>query len=325
MATQNDIVEIAERFRGRRILVVGDVMLDEYIWGSVERISPEAPVPVVQVQRRSHVPGGAANTAANVASLGGLPILGGVVGHDLYAELLREKLGESSVEASGLVADAQRPTTCKTRIVAHDQQIVRVDCEQRNTLPADVEESLLAWAREQIKDVDACILSDYAKGVVSPRLAQGLIQAARAAGKPLIVDPKPDGFAKYRGATLVKPNLLEAERVCNRRLDGDEQLRAAGSALCELLEGSAVLITLGSRGMMLFRPGVAPVGAAATQQQVFDVTGAGDTVASALAMGLAAGISLDEAARLGNRCAGIAVGKVGTNTVTLDELLADHC
>jgi D-beta-D-heptose 7-phosphate kinase/D-beta-D-heptose 1-phosphate adenosyltransferase len=181
----------------------------------------------------------------------------------------------------------------------------------------------LAWAGERMAGVQACILSDYAKGVVSPRLAQDLIALARAAHKPLVVDPKPVDFAKYKGATVVKPNLAEVERVCHLTIDGDRRLAEAGERLCELLEGSAVMITRGALGISLFRPGDAPVHVPAVSRQVFDVTGAGDTVAGAVAMALAAGASLVEAAHLGNRCAGIAVGKVGTYAVGLDELLGD--
>jgi D-beta-D-heptose 7-phosphate kinase/D-beta-D-heptose 1-phosphate adenosyltransferase len=317
------LADIAGRFPGKRVLVVGDVMLDEYVWGRVERISPEAPVPVVEVRTRSYVPGGAANTAANVASLRGQALLGSVAGRDAAGERLQAALRERGVDVSGFDLAADRSTTCKTRIVAHEQHVVRVDCEQRRALTPSEEDSLLSWAGERMAGVEACILSDYAKGLASPRLAQGLIARARAANKPIVVDPKPADFVKYRGATVVKPNLTEVERICNLAIDGERRLAEAGDRLCGMLEGSAVMITRGSLGISLFRPGEPPVHVPAISRQVFDVTGAGDTVAGAVAMALAAGASLEEAAHLGNHCAGIAVGKVGTYAVGLDELLVD--
>jgi D-beta-D-heptose 7-phosphate kinase/D-beta-D-heptose 1-phosphate adenosyltransferase len=207
--------------------------------------------------------------------------------------------------------------------VAHEQHVVRVDCEQRGALSPSSEDALLAWVGTQIVGVQACILSDYAKGVVSPRLAQGLIALARSAHKPVVVDPKPADFIKYKGATVVKPNLAEVERICRYAIDCDQRLVEAGRELCEVLEGSAVMITRGALGISLFRPGEAPVHVPAVSRQVFDVTGAGDTVAGAVAMALAADASLEEAAHLGNRCAGIAVGKVGTYAVGLYELIGD--
>lgn len=317
------LLDILNAFPGKCVLIVGDVMLDEYIWGEVQRISPEAPVPVVEVRRRTYAPGGAANTAANVASLGGRALLGGVVGRDDQAERLRQALRQAGVDADGLFVDADRPTTTKTRIVAHSQQVVRVDTEQRMPLPVELEDTLLGWTAKRLSEADACILSDYDKGVVSPRLAERFIRLAREAGRPAVVDPKGTNYAKYRGATVVTPNIREAEQALNYKINGHADLLKVGRQLSTILEGSALLITRGPEGMSLFLNGAEAVHIPAVARNVFDVTGAGDTVVSTLALALAAGATLEQAARLANRAAGIVVGKFGTATVTIEELLAD--
>lgn len=310
-------------FPGRRILILGDVMLDEYIWGDVKRISPEAPVPVVNIHRRTHVPGGAGNTAANVASLDGVALLASVVGRDYQAEELISALNSCGVEANGLVKDPDRLTTTKTRIVAHNQQVVRVDCERTTAISASLEDALLQWMESQLKEVSACVLSDYAKGVVSARMAERYIRLARSAGKPVVVDPKGTDYSKYRGATLVKPNLHEAERASKLEITGETSLLEVGQRLSTILEGAALLITRGAEGMTLFRSGSPPVHIPTVARNVYDVTGAGDTVISTLALSLAAGGTLEQAAQLANMAAGIAVGKVGTAMVKREELLAE--
>jgi D-beta-D-heptose 7-phosphate kinase/D-beta-D-heptose 1-phosphate adenosyltransferase len=312
--------ELLAAFPGQRVLIVGDVMLDEFIWGDVRRISPEAPVPVVEIQRRTYVPGGAANTAANVVSLGGVALLGGVVGRDHQAEQLGAALRQSGVEAEGLIGCDGRQTTTKTRILAHSQQVVRIDSEQRAPLSVAEEDRLLQWVETRLPGVGACVLSDYAKGVVSPRVAEHLIQMARQAGKPVVVDPKGTGYAKYRGATVVKPNVHEAERFAKQEITDESSLLEVGRQLAEVLDGSAVLITRGAQGMSLFRSGFSPAHIPAVAHNVFDVTGAGDTVISTLAMALAAGSTPEQATHLANRAASIVVGKVGTATVTLEEI-----
>ena len=316
--------ELLAGFPGRGVLVLGDVMLDEYIWGEVRRISPEAPVPVVEVTRRTFVPGGAANTAANIAALGGRPVLVSVVGPDHAASRLRDELARTGTDADGLCVDAARPTTTKSRIVAHNQQVgPRLDVEDRTLVPPGVQEALLAAVRRHLPHVDACIVSDYAKGVVAPPVARELIRLARQARRPVVVDPKGADYSKYRGATLVKPNLHEAERSAKVEITGEATLQEAAARLMEFLEGSAVLVTRGAEGMSLFRPGMPPWHVPAVVRQVFDVTGAGDTVAGTLAMSLAAGGMLEQAIDLANRAASIVVGKVGTATVTCAELRAD--
>jgi rfaE bifunctional protein kinase chain/domain len=314
--------DLLATFARKRVLIVGDVMLDEYIWGEVERISPEAPVPVVEIRRQTCVPGGAANTAANVVSLGGQALLGGVVGRDQQAEKLEQALRQRGVVAEGIVVDDGRPTTTKTRIVAHNQQVLRVDAERRAPLRIELENTLLRWVETRVTDADVCVLSDYAKGVVSTRLAECFIHMARQTSKPVIVDPKGTDYAKYRGATVVTPNVYEAQRATNHEINGDVDLLAVGQQLSDLLPGSALLITSGPQGMSLFLNGSRTVQIPATARNVFDVTGAGDTVVSVLALALAAGATLEQAATIANRAAGIVVGKFGTETVTLHEVLA---
>jgi D-beta-D-heptose 7-phosphate kinase/D-beta-D-heptose 1-phosphate adenosyltransferase len=314
--------QIVRAFAGKRILIVGDVMLDEYVWGKVGRISPEAPVPVLDFTHRTCQPGGAANTAANVLSLGGTALLGGAVGPDPQGTLLLDLLRGAGGDVQGLVVAEGRWTTTKTRLIAHNQQVVRVDYERTDPLSAAREDELLGWAQGQVGQVDACVLSDYAKGVVSQRLAQRFIHLARQSGKPVLVDPKGTNFAKYRGATLVKPNLHEVERFLNHEVKEEGAFTDAGHRLIDVLEGSAVLITRGPEGMSLFRSDGPEVHIPSTAQAVYDVTGAGDTVAGTLALALAAGATLEQAARLANRAAGIVVGKVGTAQVTPEELLS---
>ena len=307
-------------FAAQRVLIVGDVILDEYHWGEVRRISPEAPVPIVEIRSRSFVPGGAGNAAANVVSLAGKALLGSVVGCDHQADKLTEVLRQHGVATAGLIADSERLTTTKTRLIAHGQQVVRMDSEQRTPLPAAVEDALLLWADNELPSVDACILSDYGKGVLSSRVAERLICRARELGKPVIVDPKGANYAKYRGATVIKPNLHEVQLALKEEIEDDDALLEASRRLVSFLEGAAVLITRGPEGMSLFRDGAAPVHCATVARHVFDVTGAGDTVVSTLAMALAAGLPLEPAVHLANVAAGLVVGKRGTATVTLDEL-----
>lgn len=312
--------DIVDSFLNKRILVIGDVMVDEYVWGQVRRISPEAPVPVVEVVRRTFLPGGAANTAANVVSLGGQALLGGVTGEDSSAESLASVLGRYGVSSEGLIIDSSRPTTTKTRIMAHHQQVARMDLEQRLALPVQLEELLLSWARRQLPDVDACILADYDKGVISPRLASKVIAAAREMEKPVIVDPKGIDYAKYSGATIVTPNVHEALKAIGREAADEVPIPQLARQIMQIATVDALLITRGAEGMSLFRPDVAALHIPAVARNVFDVTGAGDTVVSTLALALATGASLDDAARLANQAAGIVVGKMGTSTVTREEL-----
>lgn len=309
-----------DRFSGVRVLAIGDVMLDQYLWGAVRRISPEAPVPVVEVHERSTVPGGAANAAAGIVALGGSAILAGVVGSDPDGAALRSAIDRQGIDGSGVVSDASRPTTVKTRIIGGNQQVVRADVERSRPLDGDVRARLTAWARRELARVDVVIVSDYAKGVVTEELAREVFEAAAADGTPVIVDPKGLDFRKYKGATVLTPNVVEAARAAGLEVDGAEDVGAAARHLTAVLPGTALLITRGAEGMSLFIDGVEVEHIAAVAQEVYDVTGAGDSVVSALALSLAVGLQPAAAARLANEVAGLVVAKVGTATVSADEL-----
>jgi D-beta-D-heptose 7-phosphate kinase/D-beta-D-heptose 1-phosphate adenosyltransferase len=314
--------ELLARFDGCPVLVVGDLILDEYVWGTVTRISPEAPVPVVEVRRRSFAAGGAANAAANVAGLGGRVALVGVVGTDPAGEQLSGCVRGGRVTAAALVPDPSRPTTTKTRVIAHAQQVVRFDHEETGPVPAGVRGALLARARELLPSARACVLSDYGKGVVTAEVAAELTAAAARAGVPVVVDPKGSDYRKYRGATVVKPNQSEAGRALHRELADDAAVAAAGRDLVELLGGStAVLITRGPAGMSLFEPGRPPAHVPARAREVYDVTGAGDTVTGTLAAALAAGLPLADGCRLAAAAAAVVVGKLGTAPIEAADLL----
>ena len=308
--------------RGRRVLVAGDVMLDEFLWGTVGRISPEAPVPVVEVTRQSYHLGGAGNVAANVCALGGTAVLAGVVGSDPAAERVRESLGAAGVQAALVPSGGGRPTTVKTRIVAHHQQVVRADREQSDDIDAALEDGLVGRLRGALPSCGALIVSDYQKGVITPRLMKAVVSLARRRGIPVLVDPKVRHFALYRGVALVTPNQLETEQATGIRIRGEDDLLAAGARILRKLRCGAALVTRGEQGMSLFEGGSRPLHIPTAAREVFDVTGAGDTVIATVALALCGGARLAEAAMLANYAAGVVVGKVGTATAAPDELMA---
>jgi rfaE bifunctional protein kinase chain/domain len=313
------LAEALERLTGVRVLTVGDLMLDEYVWGRVSRISPEAPVPVVEVDGHSHVPGGAANVASGVVALGGSAVLGGVVGADEPGRRLREALAERSVDCGGVLDSPGRRTTVKTRVIAHSQQVVRTDFEGREPLEDDLAERLIGWAAGELDGIDVLVLSDYAKGLLTPYVLQSLIEQATNAGKPIVVDPKGVRYERYRGATVLTPNVHDAERAAQLPVQDHDDLLEVSRRLESVLPGTHLLITRGAEGMSLMRGGES-VDIAADARDVYDVTGAGDTVVATLAAALGRGVAVEDAVRLANAAAGIAVGKVGTASVTLDEL-----
>jgi rfaE bifunctional protein kinase chain/domain len=314
---------IVERFRGCRVTVIGDVMLDEYLRGDVTRISPEAPVPVVEVRVQDWRLGGAANAAANIQALGGAATLVGAVGRDDTAGVLAERLAHHGI-ASAVVVDPERPTSKKTRIVAQQQQIVRVDHEKRQPVTGAVADELRRAIDRALQGAQACVLSDYAKGVVTAEIARHAIDAARAAGIPIIVDPKQRNFAVYRGATVITPNLSELEAAAHGEVPF-EVARAAASVLAQLTgtgtdTSTALLVTRSADGMTLFRSGRPAVHVSAMAKEVFDVTGAGDTVVAMIALALAARVAIEDAVELASIAAAISVSKRGTSTVSPAEL-----
>jgi D-beta-D-heptose 7-phosphate kinase/D-beta-D-heptose 1-phosphate adenosyltransferase len=310
---------IVDQFRGCRVLVIGDMMLDEYLRGDVSRISPEAPVPVLEVRSHDWRLGGAANAAANIQALGGVTTLVGVVGKDETAAILADRLAHHGI-ASAAVVDADRPTSKKTRIVAQQQQIVRVDHEQRHPVAGAIADGVRQAIDRAMHGAQACVLSDYAKGVVTGEIARYAIDAARAAGIPVIVDPKQRNFAAYRGATVVTPNLHELEVAAYGALPFEVE-RAAAGMLAEL-DGAALLVTRSADGMTLFRSGREPLHVPAMAKEVFDVTGAGDTVVATVSLALAARIAIEHAVELASLAAAISVSKRGTSTVSPAELAA---
>ncbi|HEU4593518.1 MAG TPA: D-glycero-beta-D-manno-heptose-7-phosphate kinase [Pyrinomonadaceae bacterium] len=316
--------ELVRAMRGRRVLVFGDVMLDEFVWGDVTRISPEGPVPVVDIRRESAHPGGAANVLANLRALGLEAGVVGVVGDDRAGERLRAELkAAGAIEAdASLVTDGERPTTVKTRIIAHSQLVVRADRERRAPVGEEIEGRIIAALRELVRGADAFIVSDYDKGAVTPRVLAEVLPLAVGAGVPVLVDPKIRNFDAYRPATLVTPNHHEALRVTGSEDDSDGGMARAARAIREKLGCRSVLITRGERGMMLLEEDGEPTYVPTAAREVYDVTGAGDTVIATLASALAAGATLVEAAMLANHAAGIVVGKVGTATADAEELVA---
>lgn len=313
-------MEILDRFSSVRVLVIGDVMLDRYWWGSVNRISPEAPVPVVRLERMSLAAGGAANVAANIAGLGATPVLIGAIGGDAESMLVPAVLEEAGVSAGHLIKLAARATTVKTRIVAHSQQVARVDQETDSPLDADGEAAVLEKFHDLIAGCNTVILSDYAKGLITENVITEVIAVASAKGIPVLVDPKGKDYSKYRGASLLTPNRREAADACSLEENTQQMVELAGNRLLNELDLDSVLITQGEDGMTLFRKGVPPYHLNTLARDVYDVTGAGDTVISSLAVALGAGADLAQAADMANAAAGIVVEQIGTTAIRLDAL-----
>ena len=320
--TKQRAAEIIHAMRDRKIVVLGDVMLDEFVWGDVSRISPEAPVPVVDIRRESVHLGGAANVLANVLALGAGGCVVGVVGNDSAGERIKATLSEVCPQAEEYLAvDDKRPSTTKTRIIAHSQLVVRADREYRQPVNGQVEQRIIESLKKALQDADALVVSDYDKGVVTQHILEEILNLAYDK-VPVLVDPKIRNFAHYHPASLITPNHFEALRMTNLEEDSDEGLHQAARLIQEKLNCDAVLITRGERGIMLLERNHEPVYVETAAREVYDVTGAGDTVIATLAAALAAGASTLEAANLANHAAGIVVGKVGTATATADELLA---
>ena len=312
--------EILKNLRDRYVLVLGDVMLDEFVWGDVTRISPEAPVPVVDVRRESMHLGGAANVLANLVALGARGAVVGVVGNDAAGRRLQTGLRDLGVQDQFLVVDESRPSTTKTRIIAHSQLVVRADRESRNPVTGKLEEKIISCLKEALKQADAFVVSDYDKGVVTPSILREILPVAYEQA-PVLIDPKLRNFNAYRPATLVTPNHLEALRMSDTEDHSDDGSHHAAKVIREKLGCDAVLITRGDRGMMLLEGDGQPVYVETAAREVYDVTGAGDTVIATLAAALATGATMLEAATLANHAAGIVVGKVGTATASAEELI----
>ncbi len=319
MSQTSDLTAQLEALVGRRVLCIGDIMCDRFVDGAVARISPEAPIPVLKTAHEWSIPGGAGNVARNVAALGGHCHCLGVIGDDESGRALRTMFDELTGIDANLAIDPSRPTTVKTRYIASGQQLLRADRESDGPIDGHLSEKLLAAAKDTLPQCDIVILSDYAKGVVTANIAAKIIGLANTHGKPVLVDPGRADYASYRGATLVTPNRAEFEQAVGRAVDGDMDVVAAGRALIDRFDLAALLVTRSHEGMSYVTRDdhfVCPTQA----REVFDVSGAGDTVVAVLAAAMASGIPMEDAVRLANAAAGIVVGKVGTATIGRAEL-----
>jgi D-glycero-beta-D-manno-heptose-7-phosphate kinase len=309
-----------ERFKSADILVVGDIILDQFVWGKVSRISPEAPVPVVEINHESIMLGGAANVLSNIVSLGGSARICGAIGSDEMGRRIIHELRLKKIDTDGIIVDDCRPTTVKTRVIAHSQQVVRFDRESKGDIGLDSENIILDYLKARHDSFSGIIISDYAKGVVTKKLVAGIVKIAKERKIPVAVDPKVGHFDYYKNVTVVTPNNLEASQAAGFEITDEISLAAAGKKLIEKLKSEAVLITRGEHGMSLFRNGGKAVHIPTVAKEVYDVTGAGDTVIAVLMLALSTGADMHEAAVIANHAAGIVVGEVGTATVKPEQL-----
>lgn len=328
--------KLISKFKNKKILVVGDLILDEYILGTVSRISPEAPVPVVFQEESFYRPGGGANVATNLKSLGAEVFLVGRRGADLEGKILLRELTRRRLSTQGIWVDPDSPTSLKTRIIAQHQQVVRVDREHNRDMKSSLNQKLISFLGNIIPSVDALILSDYGKGTINPELIGKVSFLAHQHNKVIIIDPKVEHFSYYRGVTAITPNKKEAEnairniKISDRqgtalaiqtdRLNTNGEINRAGLELVKYLDLECLLLTLGQQGMKLFERGKPPVNIPTTAQEIYDVSGAGDTVVAVFTLALTAGASKRQAAELANRAAGVVVGKLGTVAITKTEL-----
>ena len=313
------IMKILEEFKNKRILVIGDLMLDKYLWGDVSRISPEAPVQIVHVGKETFAPGGASNVAANVSSLGGHASMVGIVGDDEARKTLVNELEKINIDTKGIVIDSDKPTIQKIRVMGRGQQLIRVDYEKKEHIHEKIEKSMIDFVKKNIGNVDVIVISDYAKGVVTKNITKETISIARNSSVPVIVDPKPEHREFYKNATLITPNTAEACQLAQMEEGDDEDIMKIGKKLVKDIN-SNILITRSEKGMSLFELDGKVTSIPAKAREVYSIIGAGDTVVAAIALAMASGASLKECAEISNVAAGIKVGKIGTASVTIDEI-----
>lgn len=309
------------KFRDVKILVIGDIMIDRFIWGKVSRISPEAPVPVVLFEKEEFLLGGAANVINNICCLGGRGAICGVIGDDEMGMKLIQKMNDMGIETSGLFVEKGRQTTMKTRVVAHQQQVVRIDRETTNSPNDTVLKGIINFLNENMGKYDGIVLSDYGKGLLFKGLIQKIVHKAKGKGRFIIVDPKVKNFFFYKGVNVVTPNKQEASEASGISIIDENSLKEAGKKLLKRLKCKTLIITRGEEGMAIFEPYRDPFLVPTKAKEVFDVTGAGDTVVGTLALAIGAGADIKNAVELANYAAGVVVGKVGTAVLNQKELL----
>ncbi|MDP8233383.1 MAG: D-glycero-beta-D-manno-heptose-7-phosphate kinase [Candidatus Saelkia tenebricola] len=317
------IKNILDCFNNKKILLLGDLILDQFIWGEVSRISPEAPVPVVWARQESYMPGGACNVAHNLAVLGASVSLVGIVGNDSNGETLLTELKKIGVDTEGIVQDTGRPTTHKIRVIAHSQQVVRIDRENVELISQSVTNKIIKVIESKIKEADAVIIEDYGKGLITSSLVKKVVELGSRYKKIISVDPKKEHFKYYKGVTTITPNKQEAEEATGIKIKDDDSLIKAGKKLLKTMDAKSVLITLGDKGMYLFEKGKSALHIPTMARQVYDVSGAGDTVIASFTLAVSSGASLPQAAYVANQASGIVVGKIGTATVSKKELLKE--
>ena len=317
----NNLLKVVEQFKNKKILILGDVMLDKYIWGDVSRISPEAPVQIVNVTGESYVPGGAANVANNIAALSAKSFIVGVVGNDNTKKELIKELEKRNVDVNGLIVDENKRTIRKVRVFGRNQQLLRFDYEKKGYVEPDTENKIFNFVSKKLDEIDAIIISDYAKGTITKNLMEKLTSLCKEKNKIIVVDPKPKHKDFYKNATLITPNHKEAHEMTGLAEEdpSDVDIEKMGKRLLGELN-STILITKGEKGMSLFEKDKKITSIPTFAKEVYDIVGAGDTSAATLTLALASGASFEEAAVIANHAAGITVGKIGTSTVSIEEL-----
>ncbi|MFZ2324476.1 MAG: D-glycero-beta-D-manno-heptose-7-phosphate kinase [Ignavibacteriaceae bacterium] len=318
--SEKRLKELKDNFKDKRIAVVGDMMLDIYYFGDVKRISPEAPVPVLEVGNEIYRFGGAANCALNIAKLNGIPESIGVIGSDNFANIFRSLLRKAKISHQGIIEDDNRPTTAKTRVIADSQHIVRIDKESKETINLSIQKKIINHLKSIIKSIDGIILQDYNKGVLSDLLIKQIIELAKKHKKLVTVDPKFNNFFSYKNVTVFKPNRKEAEDILGIKIKTDKDISYAGNTLLKKVNAKNILLTLGEDGIAVFEKGKPEKRMPTKARKVADVSGAGDTVISTLTMALAAGANIWEASYLANYAGGIVCEEIGIIPIEIDKL-----
>lgn len=320
---RTELEKIVSSFPNCRLAVLGDVMLDEFYWGKVERISPEAPVPVVQIQKETWRPGGAANVASNLVALGAKAHIFGLIGDDGAGRRLTESLDEGNIGTEGLIIDSGRRTSVKTRIIGQNQQMIRIDREKTDAIDYQRQKQIMETLMDMSDDLDGIIISDYAKGVIAEDLLKNIISKCKQKNKFVSIDPKLKNFGMYKKPTIITPNVKEAESFLGRVFETEKDVLQGGKDLLKTTGSDAILITRSEHGMTLFEKGKSPITIPTQAIKVFDVTGAGDTVIATFSLALAAGCSMEIAAQIANLAAGVVVGIIGTATADSRQVM-DH-